>query len=54
MVPSQCRVMLNLCDASEILKDRVEFWNDIYGTSSYQPISESCCVLKNLQVSIYR
>ena len=34
MAPGQCRMMLGLCDASEILKDRVEFWNDIYGTSS--------------------
>jgi hypothetical protein len=27
-------MMLGLCDASEILKDRVEFWNDVYGSPS--------------------
>ena len=32
MAPSQCKMMLGLCDASEILKDRVTFWNDVYGT----------------------
>lgn len=31
MAPSQNRMMLGLCDASEIFKERVEFWSDIYG-----------------------
>ncbi len=31
MAPSQCKMMFALCDASEILKDRVTFWNDVYG-----------------------
>ncbi|KAH7928744.1 protein arginine N-methyltransferase [Leucogyrophana mollusca] len=31
MAPSQCRIMLALCEGSEILKERVEFWNDVYG-----------------------
>ncbi|KAJ7776814.1 S-adenosyl-L-methionine-dependent methyltransferase [Mycena maculata] len=31
MVPSQCKMMLALCDASEISKERVDFWNDVYG-----------------------
>ncbi|KAJ7258773.1 arginine N-methyltransferase 3 [Mycena haematopus] len=31
MAPSQCKMMLALCDASEVTKDRVEFWNDVYG-----------------------
>ncbi|KAJ7874239.1 protein arginine N-methyltransferase [Mycena olivaceomarginata] len=31
MAPSQCQMMLALCDASEISKDRVDFWDDIYG-----------------------
>ncbi|KAK0201522.1 protein arginine N-methyltransferase [Desarmillaria ectypa] len=31
MAPSQCKMMLGLCDAGEILKDRVTFWNDVYG-----------------------
>ncbi|KAF9464204.1 protein arginine N-methyltransferase [Collybia nuda] len=31
MAPSQCKMMLSLCDASEIYKDRVGFWDDIYG-----------------------
>jgi type I protein arginine methyltransferase len=33
MAPSQCKVMLGLCDAGDILKERVEFWGDIYGVS---------------------
>lgn len=31
MAPSQCQMMLALCDASEVSKDRVDFWDDIYG-----------------------
>ncbi|KIJ59063.1 hypothetical protein HYDPIDRAFT_101466 [Hydnomerulius pinastri MD-312] len=31
MAPSQCRIMLALCEGSEILKDRVGFWGDVYG-----------------------
>ena len=32
MAPSQTRMLLGLCEAGEVFKDRVEFWNDIYGT----------------------
>lgn len=31
MAPSQCRIMLALCEGSEIMKDRVDFWDDVYG-----------------------
>lgn len=31
MAPSQCKMMLSLCDGSEIYKDRIGFWNDVYG-----------------------
>ena len=31
MAPSQCRMMLGLCDGSEIHKDRIGFWEDVYG-----------------------
>jgi len=31
MAPSQCRMVLGLCDGREIFKDRVKFWNDVYG-----------------------
>ncbi|KAI5123085.1 hypothetical protein M0805_001441 [Coniferiporia weirii] len=31
MAPSQTRMFLGLCSASEIVKDRVEFWSDVYG-----------------------
>lgn len=34
MAPSQCKMMLALCDGSEIYKDRVGFWDDVYGMSS--------------------
>jgi type I protein arginine methyltransferase len=33
MAPSQCQMMLGLCDGSEIVKDRISFWNDVYGMS---------------------
>lgn len=32
MAPSQCRMMLGLCEASEIFKERIGFWGDVYGT----------------------
>ncbi|KAF8993501.1 protein arginine N-methyltransferase [Cyathus striatus] len=31
MAPSQCKMMFALCDATEIYKDRIGFWNDVYG-----------------------
>ncbi|KAF9265191.1 S-adenosyl-L-methionine-dependent methyltransferase [Marasmius fiardii PR-910] len=31
LAPSQCKMMLAICDAGEILKDRVTFWGDVYG-----------------------
>lgn len=31
MAPSQCKMMLALCEGSEIFKDRVGFWHDVYG-----------------------
>ncbi|KAF6755854.1 arginine N-methyltransferase 3 [Ephemerocybe angulata] len=31
MAPSQTKMLLGLCDASEISKDRIDFWNDVYG-----------------------
>ncbi|KAH7910487.1 S-adenosyl-L-methionine-dependent methyltransferase [Hygrophoropsis aurantiaca] len=31
MVPSQCRIMLALCEASEVWKERIGFWGDVYG-----------------------
>lgn len=36
MAPSQCQMMLALCDASEVRKDRVDFWGDIYGKARTQ------------------
>lgn len=32
MAPSQTKMMLGLCDAADIYKERVAFWSDIYGT----------------------
>ena len=40
MAPSQCRMMLGLCDGSEIHKDRIGFWEDVYGMRS-DPLSGS-------------
>jgi protein arginine N-methyltransferase 3 len=31
MAPSQCKMMLGLCEGCEIFKDRVGFWHDVYG-----------------------
>lgn len=31
MAPSQTKMMFALCDASEIYKERVAFWTDVYG-----------------------
>jgi protein arginine N-methyltransferase 3 len=31
MVPSQCSILLSLYDASSMIRDRVEFWDDVYG-----------------------
>lgn len=31
MAPSQTKMMLGLCDAADIFKERVAFWSDIYG-----------------------
>jgi protein arginine N-methyltransferase 3 len=35
MAPSQSKMMLGLCDASEIIKDRITFWNDVYGQPTF-------------------
>ncbi|KAI6027839.1 S-adenosyl-L-methionine-dependent methyltransferase [Pisolithus microcarpus] len=31
MAPSQCRMMLVLCEGNEVYKDRVGSWSDVYG-----------------------
>ena len=31
LAPSQCRMMLSLCEGTDIYKDRVGMWDDIYG-----------------------
>ncbi|KAH0586039.1 hypothetical protein H2248_007316 [Termitomyces sp. 'cryptogamus'] len=31
MAPSQCKMKFALCDATEVFKDRVGFWDDVYG-----------------------
>jgi len=31
MAPSQCQMMLGLCDATEVYKERIGFWDDVYG-----------------------
>lgn len=32
LAPSQTRMLLSLCDGKEVHKERVGFWNDVYGT----------------------
>lgn len=31
MAPSQTKMLIGLCDASDIAKERIEFWDDVYG-----------------------
>ncbi|KZT28706.1 S-adenosyl-L-methionine-dependent methyltransferase [Neolentinus lepideus HHB14362 ss-1] len=31
MAPSQCQMMLSLCEAKDLHKERIGFWSDIYG-----------------------
>lgn len=31
MVPSQTRMLLGLCSATDVFKENVEFWSDVYG-----------------------
>lgn len=31
MVPSQTRMLFGLCSATEVFKENVEFWSDVYG-----------------------
>ncbi|PPQ78739.1 hypothetical protein CVT25_010742 [Psilocybe cyanescens] len=31
MAPSQCKMVFGLCDAGEIYKERIGFWDDVYG-----------------------
>lgn len=38
MVPSQCQMILALCDATQIYKDRIGFWTDVYGESEIKTL----------------
>lgn len=31
MVPSQCTILLSLFDGAAMVKDRIDFWDDVYG-----------------------
>lgn len=31
MAPSQCKMLLTLAETTEVWKDRVSFWEDVYG-----------------------
>lgn len=35
MAPSQAQMMFALCEAGELFKERIGFWNDIYGRSPF-------------------
>lgn len=53
MAPSQTRIMLGLCDASEIVKDRLTFWNDVYGGSILSPFSLICLCFPRFRYERY-
>jgi len=44
MAPSQCRIMFGLCEGSEIFKERVGFWSDVYG---------ACCIITFIDNSTF-
>jgi type I protein arginine methyltransferase len=35
LAPSQCRMMLSLCEGSELFKERIGFWGDVYGNENH-------------------
>ncbi len=35
MAPSQCQMVIGLCDAADVWKERIGFWEDVYGTFFY-------------------
>jgi protein arginine N-methyltransferase 3 len=40
LAPIQCHLMLGLCDAAEVWKERIDFWEDVYGdVCSFKPSS---------------
>lgn len=39
IAPSQARMMLALCDAADIYKERVAFWGDVYGALSFNDLA---------------
>lgn len=52
MAPSQSKMMFGLCDATDILKDRITFWNDIYGGWIRCAISQPAHSLPGFEMSI--
>lgn len=51
MAPSQCQMMLALCDGSEIYKERIGFWDDVYGRTDFflnQSIRLTCIRLRSI------
>ena len=43
MAPSQTQMMFALCEASELYKERIGFWSDVYGEHiSLYPASLTC------------
>lgn len=52
MAPSQCKMMLGLTDAKEIYKERISFWNDIYGKAKFSALNTTHFIL-HIQGSIF-
>ncbi|EIN12179.1 S-adenosyl-L-methionine-dependent methyltransferase [Punctularia strigosozonata HHB-11173 SS5] len=42
LAPSQCKMMLSLCTASDVYKERIGFWNDVYGFDLSAMAREVC------------
>ena len=46
LAPSQTKMMLALCDAAEIFKERVDFWGDIYGACGLHSVGGGVLMVK--------
>ena len=33
MAPSQCRMVMSLAETPDLVKEKITFWEDVYGTS---------------------
>lgn len=49
MAPSQCRMLLGLTDASELVRERIRFWDDVHGTSTTRKLHPHTEIYRRFQ-----